>query len=267
MRARFLRCWMGLTVCAGSVSWVIADPALNVEWVGRPSTVGTRPGPTSASALIRSAVLVPLRGRSGERERDSCVALPGGSAGTRLPARDQRAGRARRRAAVLVSAAPWDTLLLAVSSPVTTAAGALILSRHPRHAIGWLLVVQGLVAALGGDLAQGWGLRAADQGWPLGPPAEFVATASWLPTAPLGVAVLLLFPTGRLLSRRWSLVLALSVIGVVLAEPAGCSTRTPARPTSPATTRTPWTGSRPSSSSSQGSRSWRSRWSRVWSRS
>ena len=113
----------------------------------------------------------------------------------------------------------WDTLLLAVSSLVTTAAGALILSRHPRHPIGWLLVAQGLVSTLGGDLAQGWGLRAADRGWPLGPPAEFVATASWLSTAPLGVAVLLLFPTGRLLARRWSLVLALSVIGVLAGEP------------------------------------------------
>ena len=113
----------------------------------------------------------------------------------------------------------WDTLLLAVSSTVTTAAGALILSRHPRHAIGWLLIAQGLLAALAGDLAQGWGLRAAAQGWPLGPPAEFVASASWLPTAPLGVAVLLLFPTGHLLARPWSLVLVLSVIGTVLAEP------------------------------------------------
>ena len=113
----------------------------------------------------------------------------------------------------------WDTLLLAVSSPVTTAAGALILSRHPRHAIGWLLIAQGLVSALGGDLAQGWGLRAADRGWSLGAPAEFVGTASWLPTAPLAVAVLLLFPTGRLLARRWSLVLGLSVVGALAAEP------------------------------------------------
>ena len=113
----------------------------------------------------------------------------------------------------------WDTLLLAVSSTVTTAAGVLILSHHPRHSIGWLLVVQGLIAALAGDLAQGWGLRAAERGWPLGPPAEFVATASWLCTAPLGVAVLLLFPTGHLLSRRWSLVIALSVIGVLAGEP------------------------------------------------
>ena len=113
----------------------------------------------------------------------------------------------------------WDTLLLAVSSIVTTAAGALILGRHPRHAIGWLLIAQGLVAALAGDLAQGWGLRAAAEGWPLGPPAEFIASASWLPTAPLGVAVLLLFPTGSLLARPWSLVLGLSVIGTLLAEP------------------------------------------------
>jgi len=113
----------------------------------------------------------------------------------------------------------WDTLLLAVSSTVTTAAGALILSRHPRHPIGWLLVAQGVVATLAGDLAQGWGLRAAAQGWPVGPPAEFVATGSWLPTAPLGVAVLLLFPTGRLLARRWSLVLGLSFIGALVAEP------------------------------------------------
>jgi len=114
----------------------------------------------------------------------------------------------------------WDTMLLAVSSTVTTAAGALILSRHPRHAIGWLLVAQGLVAALAGDLAQGWGLRAADRGWPGGPPAEFVAPGSWLPTAPLAVAVLLLFPTGRLLARRWSVVLGLSFVGgVLMAEP------------------------------------------------
>src|SRR5215204_6501286 len=51
----------------------------------------------------------------------------------------------------------WDTLLLAASCIATTVAGALILTRHPRHAIGWLLIAQGLLAALGGDLAQGWG--------------------------------------------------------------------------------------------------------------
>ena len=113
----------------------------------------------------------------------------------------------------------WDTLLLAVSSIATTVAGALILTRHRRHAIGWLLIAQGVLAALGGDLAQGWGLRAADRGWSFGPMAEFVATASWLPSAAPGVAVLLLYPNGHLISRRWSLVLWLSFIGVLVAEP------------------------------------------------
>ncbi len=113
----------------------------------------------------------------------------------------------------------WDTLLLAVSSIAGTVAGALILRRHPRHAIGWLLVAQGVLAALVGDLAQGWGLRAAERGWGFGPTAEFVATASWLPTAPLAVATILLYPGGHLISRRWSLVLWLSIIGALAAEP------------------------------------------------
>ncbi|MCB1246238.1 MAG: hypothetical protein KDB69_03115, partial [Acidimicrobiia bacterium] len=113
----------------------------------------------------------------------------------------------------------WDTLLLGVSSIATTVAGALILSRHRHHVIGWLLVAQGFPAAVAGDLAQGWGFRAAQQGWGFGPPAEFVATASWLPTVPLAVAVLLLYPNGRLVSRRWLLVLWLAIIGSLVAEP------------------------------------------------
>jgi signal transduction histidine kinase len=112
----------------------------------------------------------------------------------------------------------WDTVLYAVSATTTTGAGALILSRHPRHVVGWLILLPGVQQALGSDLAQGWGLRAADQGWPLGPPSEFVVTASWVLLAPLTVAVLLLFPTGHLLHRRWSLVIWLSVAGTLAAE-------------------------------------------------
>jgi len=112
----------------------------------------------------------------------------------------------------------WDTVLYAVSAVATTGAGALILSRHPRHVVGWLILLPGVQAALGSDLAQGWGLRAADRGWPLGPPAEFVVTASWVILAPLTVAVLLLFPTGHLLHRRWSLVIWLCVAGTLPTE-------------------------------------------------
>lgn len=112
----------------------------------------------------------------------------------------------------------WDTVLYAVSATATSIAGALILSRHPRHVVGWLIQLPGVQQALGSDLAQGWGLRAADQGWPLGPPAEFVVTGSWVILTPLTVGVLLLFPTGHLLHRHWSLVIGLSVAGTLATE-------------------------------------------------
>jgi signal transduction histidine kinase len=113
----------------------------------------------------------------------------------------------------------YDTVLYAVFSGALAGSGALIVSRHPRYVIGWLLLGIGLQNALAADLAQGWGLRAAAEGWPGGPRAEAIATASWLPQAPAFVLIVLLFPTERLLDRRWWLVFWLSVVGVVLAEP------------------------------------------------
>ena len=110
----------------------------------------------------------------------------------------------------------YDTLLYAVFSCALAGTGALILTRHPRHAIGWLLSGLGVANALTGDLAQGWGLRAAVEGWPGGTVAELIAGASWLPQAALFILILLLFPTGHLPDRRWSLVAWLSVLGVVL---------------------------------------------------
>jgi signal transduction histidine kinase len=113
----------------------------------------------------------------------------------------------------------WDTLLYAVFSCALAGTGALILGRHPRHVIGWLLLASGVENALAADLAQGWGLRAAAEGWPGGPVAEAIATASWLPQAPALVLIILLFPTDRLPGRKWWLVVWLSVVGVLLAEP------------------------------------------------
>jgi hypothetical protein len=110
----------------------------------------------------------------------------------------------------------WDTLLFALYASLTVGTGALILSRHPRHAVGWLLCVLGLVEALTGDLPQGWGVRAAAEGWAGGLPAEWLALSSWPLATPWLVAILLLFPTGHLPNRRWSTVVWLSAAGTAI---------------------------------------------------
>ena len=113
----------------------------------------------------------------------------------------------------------YDTLVYAVYSVTTVAAGALVASRRPENPIGWLFCIFGLVNALMADAAQGWGLRAAEQGWPGGPAAESVAVINWLPGGIGLILTFLLFPDGRLPGRRWRAVLWMGGLGFVLALP------------------------------------------------
>ena len=113
----------------------------------------------------------------------------------------------------------YDTLLYAFYSVVQVAAGAFVASRHPRNPIGWLFCGFGALNALTADLAQGWGLRAAEQGWPGGPAAEWVSEASWLPGGVGLILTFLLFPDGRFPSPRWRPVLWIGLAGFVLALP------------------------------------------------
>jgi signal transduction histidine kinase len=85
--------------------------------------------------------------------------------------------------------------------------GAFVLTRHPRHPIGWVLAISGFLRALGAA-GQAWAERAlvtAPGSLPGG------ATASWLGWSFLltvGFAPLLavLFPDGRLPGRWWRVV-------------------------------------------------------------
>ena len=113
----------------------------------------------------------------------------------------------------------WDTLVYAIYALTQVAVGALIVSRHPGHRIGWLFIVDGIVTAAAADLAQGWGLRAAELGWPGGPWAEWIALSSWIVTAPLGVLLFLWFPDGHLTRRSWQVVAWASIIGAAIALP------------------------------------------------
>jgi hypothetical protein len=72
----------------------------------------------------------------------------------------------------------WDTVLYGVYAVTLVGTGALIVSRHPGHRIGWLFCATGMYAGLG-DLAQGWG-ASRGQGWPGGPLGEWISLSSWI---------------------------------------------------------------------------------------
>jgi hypothetical protein len=107
--------------------------------------------------------------------------------------------------------------LVTIGTLAGAAVGALIVSAHPRHRVGWLFVLGSLGTQVGlalgafsiGSLEAGIGTEYAGQ------------LATWFASmlgAPFAVALLsllfLLVPDGRLLSRRWRW----AVVAAVLAE-------------------------------------------------
>jgi signal transduction histidine kinase len=110
----------------------------------------------------------------------------------------------------------YDTLLYAVYSVVLAGAGALVASRHPRNVIGWLFCIFALVNAVMADAAQGWALRAAEEGWRGGDAAYLVSSVGRQPAAFGWILTFLLIPDGRLPSRRWRAVVWAAAVGTVL---------------------------------------------------
>src|SRR5919199_5484466 len=116
---------------------------------------------------------------------------------------------------------PWlDNTLTAISyAPV----GALIASRHPVNPVGWLLCLYGLVISSSYFCAEYaiYALLAQPDSLPAGEAMAWIV--SWILPILNGLQVfyILLFPTGRLPSRRWRwlgwLTVAFVVVGVSLA--------------------------------------------------
>jgi hypothetical protein len=87
-----------------------------------------------------------------------------------------------------------------------TGMGALVVSRQPGNAVGWIFVVVGLLQAL--NLAADAYSQFAAVTHPASLPGGYVlawlAEWNWAPSVALvGTFLLLLFPDGKLLSRRW----------------------------------------------------------------
>jgi hypothetical protein len=99
------------------------------------------------------------------------------------------------------------------------ALGALVASRRPRNPIGWILVVSPLCLGFT-QVARDWYVHTlfADPGsLPLAGGLMWCANWAWIPGfMPLLTLLLLLFPDGRVPSRRWRPVGWLAVAGMGL---------------------------------------------------
>jgi hypothetical protein len=116
---------------------------------------------------------------------------------------------------------PWlDNTLTAVFYPTV---GALVASRRPENPVGWLLCLYGLGTSIGYFCAEYaiYALLAEPNSLPAGEAMAWIL--SWVLPILNGLTVfyILLFPTGRLPSRRWRwlgwLTVIYVVVGVILA--------------------------------------------------
>jgi hypothetical protein len=114
--------------------------------------------------------------------------------------------------------AELDSAILSLATVLTfSVVGAVVASRHPRNAIGWIFCTMGLVVGLntlaGGYaeywLASGSGLRS------LGETAAWFSSWSWIPLVFVPTSfLLLLFPDGRPPSPRWRSVAWCAGLGI-----------------------------------------------------
>jgi hypothetical protein len=107
----------------------------------------------------------------------------------------------------LPNEATWyDDLIITASLSVAILVGGFVASRLPRNPYGWLLLIFGISNGAIQGLAEGYVLysyRVAPEPLPLAPLGFVLAAvgfATWISAIPL---LFLLFPGGRLPSRRW----------------------------------------------------------------
>jgi len=98
-----------------------------------------------------------------------------------------------------------------------TAVGVIVAGRQPRNAIAWVFLAAGVGAGLGalsGSYTEYW-IASGSGSETLGKTAAIYGDTSWVPFILLPVTfLLLLFPDGHLLSRRWRPVAWSAGVGI-----------------------------------------------------
>ena len=111
---------------------------------------------------------------------------------------------------------PVTAVLTGVLALAYPTIGALIASRLPTNPVGWIFCGMGLFYT-----AQRFASAYADyalleSAFPGGEYAAWLSSCVWFACLILGVFLILLFPDGRLPSRRWRIVAWAAVLGVAL---------------------------------------------------
>jgi signal transduction histidine kinase len=99
--------------------------------------------------------------------------------------------------------------------------GALITIQRPRHPVGWLLLASATAFLLDLGLIQDFVIYAIDIRQRAVPGGDLVGSFSqmmWIPgVVPVMIFLPLIFPTGKLLSRRWRPVIWIALAAAILA--------------------------------------------------
>jgi hypothetical protein len=110
---------------------------------------------------------------------------------------------------------PLDLISLLIAFMLFATTGALIVSRRPGNVIGWIFCAIGIGTAttfLGPSYAR-YALSSNPGSLPAGTYVLWIQSWVWMVNLGLFAGFPLVFPTGRLLSRRWRVAAVIAILG------------------------------------------------------
>jgi hypothetical protein len=120
-----------------------------------------------------------------------------------------------------------DTISYGLLALALSGTGAFVASRQPSNPIGWIFCVQGLW----NGLLEMWGEGMNYHDLPTSEIGRWIINWSWIADMCAYGLVFALFPTGRLLSRRWRWVVVVLALGLATGIPGqGLTTSNPENP-------------------------------------